>query len=401
MRVFVAVMISCVLVVLSASLFVYSLMREFFPKPDNANVAAGEVARGVDGGGRSEFRTPSEIATGESSPTPNVGLLRPASDVPKPPATVAGRRETDLERISESHQRRLAGLKSRLAGEAGELRSVHETMQTAVVDWKHEKKMFDYELSVRRRSPHLGLPTPTPPRRLPTHLPGELLKAIGKFERAVEQFINDAKEEAFSFRRDTAGVRRSQEVECDWLAEALALPDVAEAFYISHARERLVLAFTLRENDLQGKDRDFLAGVVPPAFTFGCIKRLNQLRFDKNPGFTPCFVDPALLAMAQDHARWMAQLNTLDPNYLDSDFMNGNMARKARESLVSSGIAVERVVALCVQTEEMPREASWLVDYLATQGDAEWLLSNLDLAGIGASKSSSGVWYVSFVLGGH
>ena len=235
--------------------------------------------------------------------------------------------------------------------------------------------------------PHLCFNDHTDTSQLPDAQQIQVLdSAIIEFEKAIGAYISASKEAVFEFYRQTKGVTRQGEADRDWLAEALELPEVSKAFFICHARQRLVDMYSSGRFDLWPN----LAGVAQAQFTFGCVKSINEERFVQDRGYTPCFVDKQLLVVAQDHAEEMARIDKTLPTYVVDN-------PRTSERLIG-GISVKEINSFCVCNEQLPAHPAMLIKYLLKQSSGAVLLSRENSVGVGTCRSDSGNWYISLLL---
>ncbi len=334
--------------------------------------------------------TPSGIASGQIRPTP-YQTLEPEPEIPRPERKVSDPARTepkksDLERLTESHQRKLADLKRGLVGPAVRVATAANTIEKAVQKFRADEQIFETEMAIRNKYPTLDLPTPPIPQ-LPD--PQQILgldSAITEFEKAIAGYISASKEAVFEFHRQTKGVTRQGEADRDWLDEALVLPEVSQGLYLCHARQRLVDMFYWGRFDLWPN----LEGVAPARFTYGCVKSINEARFAKDRSYTPCFVDKALLIVAQDHAEEMARIDKNLPTFVIDD--------PGVSKRLGGDIPVDAINSFCVGNEMPPPGPDSFIKCLLKQKSGTVLLSQESRVGVGTCKSRTGKWYISLLM---
>lgn len=335
-------------------------------------------------------RTPSEEATGQVRPTPNPGY-GPEPPIPRPgpkesdPARIEPKK-SDLERLTESHNRKLADLKRGLVGPAVRVATAANTMEAAVRKFRADEQIFETEMGIRNKNPILNLPNPPIPQ-LPD--PQQILgldSAITEFEKAIAGYNSASKEAVFEFYRQTKGITRQGEAERDWIGEALELDEVSNGLFLCHARQRLVDMYHSGRFDLWPN----LEGVAPASFTYGCVKSINQARFTQDRSYTPCFIDKALLIVAQDHAQEMARVDKNLPKYVVDD--------PGVSKRLGGVIPVEAINSFCNNNEKLPPTEAAYIRFLLKQESGAVLLSQESRVGVGICKSKTGKWYFSLLM---
>ena len=380
-------------VICSWTMLIMAVRSEFFPDsgtiekvPDQVRIASANSAVATKLSGR----TPSEEVTGQVRPTPHPGL----SPEPAMPRTEGKEfdlervevKKSDLERLSESHARKLADLKRGLVGPSSRVTNAADSMDSAVRKFRLAEQRFETEMAIRNKNPLLDLPAPALAQPPDAQQILSLDAAITEFEKAIAGYISASKEAVFEFHRQTKGVTRQGEADRDWLEEALAVSEVSQALFLCHARQRLVDLYSSGRFDLWPN----LAGVAQAPFTLGCTKSINEARFAQDRSYTPCFVDKALLVIAQDHAEEMARVDKTLPTYVIDD---PGVSRR-----LGGGLTVKAINSYCVGNEQLPADPAFLIKYILKQKSGAILLSDESRVGVGTCRSKTGKWYISLLL---